>query len=102
MSPCNRRSEIYKPGQKATLDFKLTDSDGKPFVGSTVVAIYDKAVEYISGGCNVGDIREFFWKWRRSHYPQNETNLMRMFANLVAPGQTAMGNLGGFRRDGGR
>ena len=68
-------SETYKPGQKATVDLKLTDSAGKPFVGSTVVAIYDKAVEYISGGSNVEDIKAFFWKWRRSHYPQTETNL---------------------------
>ena len=62
-------SEIYKPGQNATLDFKLTDSDGKPFVGSTVVAVYDKALDYISGGSNVGDIREFFWKWRTLALP---------------------------------
>ncbi|HEY2759361.1 MAG TPA: MG2 domain-containing protein, partial [Pirellulales bacterium] len=89
-------SDIYKPGQKAAIDFKLTDSDGKPFVGSTVVAVYDKALDYISGGSNVGDIREFFWKWRRSHYPQNETNLMRTFYDLVAPGQATMSNLGVF------
>ncbi len=26
--------------------------------------MYDKAVEYISGGSNVPDIKAFFWKWR--------------------------------------
>ena len=89
-------SETYKPGEKATINVKLTDSAGKPFVGSTVVAIYDKAVEYISGGSNVEDIKAFFWKWRRNHYPQNETNLMRQFLNLVPPQQQGMGNLGVF------
>jgi uncharacterized protein YfaS (alpha-2-macroglobulin family) len=89
-------AETYKPGEKASVTLKLTDSDGKPFVGSTVVAIYDKAVEYISGGSNVEDIKAFFWKWRRSHYAQNETNLMRMFGNLVAPKQKGMDDLGIF------
>src|SRR6185437_6973389 len=42
-----------KPGQKATVKFKLTGTDGKPVQGSAVVSIYDKAVEYISGGSNV-------------------------------------------------
>ena len=59
--------EAYKPGEKAKVNVKLTDMAGRPFVGSTVVAIYDKSVEYISGGSNVPDIKEFFWKWRRNH-----------------------------------
>ena len=35
-----------------------------------MVAIYDKSVEYISGGSNVPEIKEFFWKWRRHHDPR--------------------------------
>ncbi len=89
-------SETFKPGQKATVNLKLTDSSGLPFVGSTVVAVYDKSVEYISGGSNVEDIKAFFWKWRRTHYPHSETNLGRTFWNLVAPGQQGMENLGVF------
>jgi alpha-2-macroglobulin len=89
-------SDTYKPGQKATVNLKLTDSNGKPFIGSTVLAIYDKAVEYISGGSNVQDIKAFFWKWRRTHYAQSETNLMRMFWNLVEQNKRAMDNLGIF------
>ena len=76
--------DTYKPGQKASLSIKLTDIAGKPFVGSTVVAMYDKAVEYVSGGSNVEEIRAFFWKWRRSHNPTNESSLERMFANKGA------------------
>ena len=86
----------YRPGQKAKMQLKLTDFHGKPFVGSTVVAVYDKALEYISGGSNVQNIREFFWKWRRSHSPSVETTLQRYFANLALPGQTWMQNLGVF------
>src|SRR5260370_23734020 len=36
----------YKPGQKATVKVRLTDLNGKPFVGSTAMSIYDKSVEY--------------------------------------------------------
>jgi uncharacterized protein YfaS (alpha-2-macroglobulin family) len=88
----------YQPGQKATVKLKLTDTAGEPFVGSTVLSIFDKSVEYISGGSNVGDIKEFFWKWRREHRPHLETNLARMFSNLVPRGQEPMGDLGIFGR----
>jgi uncharacterized protein YfaS (alpha-2-macroglobulin family) len=88
--------DAYKPGEKAQVKLKLTDLNGKPFVGSTVVAIYDKSVEYISGGSNVADIKEFFWKWRRSHQPHSETNLERWSQNLVPPKATGMQNLGIF------
>src|SRR5262249_34842495 len=86
----------YKPGQHAKITVKVTDSDGKPYVGSTVLSIFDKSVEYISGGSNVGDIKEFFWKWQRQHRPFVETNLERSFANLVPRGQKDMENLGVF------
>ncbi len=89
-------AESYLPGAPAKVKLKLTDLDGKPFVGSTVVAIYDKALEYIAGGSNVPDIREFFWKWRRSHQPRNETNLGRGSGALVRRNRPTMQNLGIF------
>jgi uncharacterized protein YfaS (alpha-2-macroglobulin family) len=89
-------ADSYRPGQRATVKLKLTDEAGQPFVGSTVISIYDKSVEYISGGSNVADIREFFWKWLRHHQPFSESNLDRRTSGLVPPGQTAMQNLGIF------
>ncbi len=47
-----------------------------------VLAIYDKALEYISGGSNVEEIKAFFWKWRRSHNPNTECSLLRCFDNI--------------------
>ncbi|MFO0883754.1 MAG: hypothetical protein U0894_06125 [Pirellulales bacterium] len=70
------------PGQKAKVKLRLTDHTGENFVGSTVVSVYDKSVEYISGGSNIGDIREFFWKWRRHHNPHTEHNLGRIGSPL--------------------
>ena len=89
-------ADDYLPGAAANVTLKLTDVDGKPFVGSMVMSIYDRAVEYISGGSNVPEIREFFWKWTRNHHPQTEHNLERWVGNLLKQGETAMGNLGVF------
>jgi uncharacterized protein YfaS (alpha-2-macroglobulin family) len=86
----------YKPGQKANVKLKLTDIDGKPFVGSTVVSVYDKSVEYISGGSNVPEIKEFFWKWRRHHHPQTESSLRYWSGNQLKKGEIGMSNLGIF------
>ena len=86
----------YLPGQKAKVRLKLTDFDGEPFHGSTVVAIYDKSVEYISGGSNVPEIREFFWKWRRRHHENTETSLNRYSSNIVPPNKPGMRDIGVF------
>ena len=92
-------AEAYLPGQAAKFLVKLTDENGEPFVGSLAVSIYDKAVEYIAGGTNVADIREFFWKWRRNHQPQGETNLQRASHVLVEQDKPTMQHLGVFGAD---
>jgi uncharacterized protein YfaS (alpha-2-macroglobulin family) len=86
----------YRPGQKATIKVKLTDLAGKPFVGSTVLSVYDRSVEYISGGSNVPEIRAFFWNWRRHHNPSGENNVSQWFQNLLRPNEIGMSNLGVF------
>ncbi|MEJ5341776.1 MAG: MG2 domain-containing protein [Thermogutta sp.] len=86
----------YLPDEQASVRIKLTDLEGNPFVGSTVVAIYDKSVEYISGGSNVPEIKAFFWKWRRSHHPQTMHSLAKGSSNLVRPNTPAMEDLGIF------
>jgi uncharacterized protein YfaS (alpha-2-macroglobulin family) len=86
----------YLPGEEATVTIKLTDLTGEPFVGSTVVAIYDKSVEYISGGTNVPEIKAFFWKWRRHHHPQTMHSLQRGSGNIPPRNQPGMEDLGIF------
>src|SRR5262249_25820475 len=73
----------YKPGQKATVTVKVTDFFGKPFVGSLVLSVYNRSVDYIAGGSNVPEIREFFWKWRRHHYPHTEASVCQWFNHLL-------------------
>lgn len=86
----------YRPGADAELKIKLTDATGKPFVGSTVVTVYDRSVEAIAGGSNVPEIREFFWKWRRNHFPQRDCTLDRWFQNVLKGGEIPMADLGVF------
>ncbi len=84
------------PGAETQVELRLTGVDGRPFQGSLVMTMYDRAVEYISGGSNVPDIRPFFWKWTRHHQPATEHNLARLGVNLVRDGQKWMSDLGVF------
>lgn len=86
----------YLPGSEAKVKIKLTDETGEPFTGSLVMSVYDRAVEYISGGSNVPEIREFFWSWKRNHSPSTEHNLDRYFSLLMKQGEITMANLGAF------
>jgi uncharacterized protein YfaS (alpha-2-macroglobulin family) len=86
----------YRPGQKGKVRLELTGPDGKPFVGSTVLTVYDKAVEAIAGGSNVPDIKSVFWNWKRSHRPMQESSLDRISENLLKPKETGMVDLGLF------
>ncbi|MDR0870903.1 MAG: alpha-2-macroglobulin [Planctomycetaceae bacterium] len=88
----------YKPGERAKAELVITDLDGKAVVGQVAVSVYDKSVEYISGGSNIGDIKEFFWKWKRHYAPSNETNLGRYWYGLGDIGKPGMQPLGVFGR----
>ncbi len=86
----------FKPGQKAKVKVQLTDTTGEPVKGSSTVSVYDKSVEYISGGSNVQEIKSFFWKWRRHHYPQSESSLNKHGQNLLQKNEKGMGYIGAF------
>ncbi|MGD0094645.1 MAG: alpha-2-macroglobulin family protein, partial [Planctomycetota bacterium] len=86
----------YKPGEKGKVLVKLTDATGEPYAGSTVLTVYDKALEYISGGSNVPEIKSHFWKWRRAHYPRSSTNLSAASGNILKQNEIAMQFLGVF------
>ncbi|HUF62866.1 MAG TPA: MG2 domain-containing protein [Verrucomicrobiales bacterium] len=89
-------AQTYRPGAKAAMDLRLTDAEGKPFTGSAVVTVYDRAVESISGGSNVEPIRDAFWKWVRHHMPATIHNLERGSEPLTRPGEEQMNFIGIF------
>jgi len=86
----------YKPGEKAKVQVKLTEANGEPFVGSMVLTVYDKSLEYISGGSNVAEIRSHFWKWRRQHHERTGNSLATGGGNLLKLREVAMQYLGAF------
>jgi len=86
----------YLPGAKAHVEIKVTDAAGAPVVGAVALSVYDRAVEYISGGSNVPEIKEFFWKWKRSHDPQATSNLGHLFSQILKAGEISMQDLGIF------
>ena len=86
----------YKPGEKGTAKIRLTDAQGKPVAAQVVLTMYDRALEYISGGGNTEDIRKFFWGWKSQHTISNETNLERTSTNLLKEKEVPMMELGIF------
>jgi uncharacterized protein YfaS (alpha-2-macroglobulin family) len=86
-----------KPREKTSLTIKITDSDGKPFQGSAAITIYDKSLEYISGGSNVDEIVPFFWDWTRHYYGYGMQHSQNSYGNhLQMPKTTYMQQLGIF------
>jgi hypothetical protein len=86
----------YGPGDTASVQLKVTDGAGEPLSGALVLTVYDRALEAISGGSNVADIRSKFWGWRRNHNPRTQTNLGRSFGPLLEPDSISMRPLGLF------
>jgi len=86
----------YAPGEDAVVHIRVRDADGTPFAGSTVLTVYDRAVDYISGGSNVPEIRTTFWKWRRHHQPATRSSVGRWNGNVVHPGEDPMQAIGLF------
>ena len=84
------------PGAETTVKLTITDHEGKPFVGSTVVSIYDKALEYISGGSNLPSLKNLFWEWRRHHRPQTACSLTRAGQQSTLPDEDPMSRIGRF------
>lgn len=86
----------YKPGETARVKLRVTDSEGQPVRGDLAIAVSDKSVEYISGGSNVPEIRQHFWKWRREHQANTSSSTDRAEGNLVPKDAKPMEDIGAF------
>jgi uncharacterized protein YfaS (alpha-2-macroglobulin family) len=87
-----------KPQEKSSLRVTLRDAEGKPVTGTTVLTVYDKSLEAITGGSNVGPIHENFWKWKNEYYNyhQRGSSLPSSPGNLLRPKTIGMLSLGRF------
>ena len=89
-----------KPQEKSSLRVTLKDADGKPVTGTTVLTIYDKSLEAITGGSNVGPIHENFWNWKNNYYGRHHgSSLPHSPGNLLRPKVIGMQSLGRFGDD---
>jgi len=86
----------FLPGAEVTATVTLTDGDGNPIEGSVVLTVYDRAVEYISGGSNVPEIRTFFWDWRRRYTPRQHYTFSRIGRSYAFDGEATMQPIGVF------
>jgi alpha-2-macroglobulin len=86
----------YLPQQKPAVKLRVKHQNGQPFVGDVILTGYDKALEYISGGSNQRDIREFFWSWKRSHNPSIQDSFRFSEVGLMKDGEMGMQGLGMF------
>ena len=68
--------EEYKPGELATVAIEVTDAAGRPVETALVVSAYDRSLDALVGGSNIGDIRESVWDFRRYESSDHETNLV--------------------------
>lgn len=89
-----------KPQEKSSLRITLKDADGNPVTGTTVLTIYDKSLEAITGGSNVGPIHENFWAWKNSYHGYGMgSSLPHSAGNLLRPKAIGMQPLGRFGDD---
>ncbi len=65
----------YLPGEEAQVKLRVLGPDGKPVQGSCLIAAYDRSLDQIASDVLPIDIREYFWKWRRMHHPQQRANV---------------------------
>ena len=90
-----------KPRENSALRITLRDADGKPVTGTAVLAIYDKSLEAITGGSNVGLIHENFWTWKNNYYPgSGRDSVPDSPGNLLRPKAIGMQSLGRFGDEG--
>ncbi|MBK1832173.1 hypothetical protein JIN77_15655 [Verrucomicrobiaceae bacterium R5-34] len=100
----------FKPRAEGKVKVRITDQHGEPVKGSLALTIYDKSLEYISGGSNVADIKTHFWKWRRHFRGGFGHSAIHTESNVLKKRTEGMQILGAFghsvaysnmRRDGG-
>ena len=73
---------VYEPGETAKIYVSVVDADNAPVSGDLALTMYDRSIEYISGGSNVADIKQYFWNFRRYHNPRIANSLNKVGYNI--------------------
>ncbi|MBK1881095.1 hypothetical protein JIN85_01640 [Luteolibacter pohnpeiensis] len=84
-----------QPQAHSSIKLTLKDAAGNPIRGKAALTIYDKALEAIAGGSNVGPINENFWGWKNEFYGYSIPDSIPIASgNLVRDGSEEMVHLG--------
>lgn len=59
-------STTHSPRDTCRVRLVTRDATGKALPARVVLTGYDKSLEYISDGSNIGDIRKHFWGWQNA------------------------------------
>ncbi|MCA9063612.1 MAG: alpha-2-macroglobulin, partial [Planctomycetaceae bacterium] len=78
-----------RPREEAVVRVRLTDLDGQPFVGNTVLSVYDASLEAIAAS-RIPEIRSFFWNVRRHHHVSFDSTLRQYSFSMNRDGEPVM------------
>lgn len=84
----------YLPGEEAEVNVTVRDLEDNPVQGSVLISAFDRSLEQIAPDTLPTDIREFFWKWRRSHRSSVFSNATRYGYPINIKNVEAMMHLG--------
>jgi len=90
------QKKTFKPSETVKLKLKVTDNFDKPVETTLALTAYDLALEYISGGTNVTDIKKYFWSFKRNHSPTTTSPVYYPNYNVVKNKKQTLLNLGIF------
>lgn len=92
-----------RPGERTAVKIKVSESDGRPADGIVTVTVYDRALDDLAGGSNVGPINAAFWgfrrRWHGSFYSsldatiRSDTSARFIFDRMVLGRKLADGNM---------
>jgi len=88
--------EIYEPGETAQVNIEVTDANGLPVNGELALTMYDRSIEYISGGSNVRSIKSYFWSFQRDFYYHSYSSLSNSASGNLTIGEKYMRELSSF------
>ncbi len=86
----------YAPGAAAKIKLTLTDNMNKPVESQAIVTVYDAALEELSGAATYPDIKDFFWGFSHSHYPDNSSSADKFSYNIYNKNTLPMQPIGIF------
>ena len=76
-------STTHGPGETCRVRLVTRDASGKALPARVVLTGYDKSLEYISNGSNIGDIRKHFWGWQNGGVSRFEDTLRDLEARVI-------------------